>query len=166
MTGVTHPDKTGVLGSALCGTIAHVPSDYRLAPQFAAKLLGVALILLGLVVLLVTMVVVLFAAPALILSVTVVLAVVGIFSVGVLVTRRSWVVRTTKDGYVVKWVRGAGVKQARWLDVESLATDTIAGSPCVVIRLRDGRTTTIPVEVVAVDREQFVSDLQDRLDAR
>lgn len=166
MTRVTRSDKTGVPGSALCGTIVHVPFDYRLAPQFAAKLLGVALVLLGLLVLLVTMVVVLFAAPPMILGVAVVAAVVTIFSLGLLVTRRSWVVRTTKDGYVVKWVRGAGVKQARWLDVESLATDTIAGSPCVVVRLRDGRTTTIPVEVMAVDREQFVSDLQDRLDAR
>lgn len=142
------------------------PSVYRLAPQFAARLLGLTLVLLGLVVLLATMVVVLFQAPVTVLSAAVVLAVVGIFALGWLLRSRSWVVRTTKDGYVVKWVRGAGTKQARWLDVESLATDTIAGSPCVVVKLRDGRSTTIPVEVIAVDREQFVSDLQDRLAAR
>ena len=33
-----------------------------------------------------------------------------------------------------------------------------AASPCVVLRLRDGRTTTIPVGVLAVDRERFVRD--------
>lgn len=141
-------------------------SEYRLAPAFAARLLGLTLILLGLMVFFATMVVVLFSAPVMILNVTVVLAVAGIFGFGWLLRQKSWVVRATKDGYVVKWVRGAGTKQARWVDVESLATDTIAGSPCVVIKLRDGRSTIIPVEVIAVDREQFVRDLQDRLAAR
>ncbi|MDN5894639.1 MAG: hypothetical protein L0H93_11505 [Nocardioides sp.] len=143
-----------------------MPSDYRLAPQFAARLLGLTLIVLGLLVFVATMIVVLFSAPVMILNVTVVVAVIGIFALGWVFKQKSWVVRTTPEGYVVKWVRGAGTKQARWLDVESLATDTVAGSPCVVIRLRDGRTTTIPVEVIAADRERFVSELQDRLEAR
>ena len=34
---------------------------------------------------------------------------------------------------------------------------------CVELRLRDGRTTTIPVGVLAVDREEFVRELQARL---
>ncbi len=33
----------------------------------------------------------------------------------------------------------------------------------VVLRLRDGRTTTIPVEMLAVDRESFVRDVQQHL---
>jgi hypothetical protein len=33
----------------------------------------------------------------------------------------------------------------------------------VVLRLRDGRTTTIPVQMLAVDREAFVRDVQDHL---
>jgi hypothetical protein len=35
--------------------------------------------------------------------------------------------------------------------------------PCVVLRLRDGGTTTVPVGVLAVDREQFVRELQEHL---
>jgi hypothetical protein len=33
----------------------------------------------------------------------------------------------------------------------------------VVLHLRDGRTTTIPVEALAADREEFVRDLQEHL---
>jgi hypothetical protein len=63
----------------------------------------------------------------------------------------------------VRLVRGAGVAQAAWTDVEDAATTTRHDVPCVVLRLRDGRTTTIPVGVLAVDKEEFVRDLQVRL---
>jgi len=33
----------------------------------------------------------------------------------------------------------------------------------VVLRLRDGRTTTIPVEALAADREAFARDVRLRL---
>jgi hypothetical protein len=33
----------------------------------------------------------------------------------------------------------------------------------VVLHLRDGRTTTIPVAALAADREEFVRDLQAHL---
>ena len=35
----------------------------------------------------------------------------------------------------------------------------MADAPVVVLRLRDGRTSTIPVEMLAVDRETFVREL-------
>jgi hypothetical protein len=43
-------------------------------------------------------------------------------------------------------------------------TTTVAGARCVVLRLRDGRSTTIPVDVLAGDREEFVRTLQRLLD--
>lgn len=141
-----------------------MPSDYRLAPQVAARLLGVSLIGFALLVFLATGAVVLFAAPGTVLTVAVVVAVAGVCATGVLLTRAAYVVRLTAEGYRIRFVRGAGTRQARWGDVEDAVTDTIAGSPCVVLRLRDGRTSTIPVEVLAVDREQFVRDVQAHLD--
>ena len=60
-------------------------------------------------------------------------------------------------------MRGAGVNEARWTAVEDAVTATRHDVPCVVLRLRDGRTTTIPVGVLAVDKEQFVRELQERL---
>ena len=59
-------------------------------------------------------------------------------------------------GYRVRLVRGAGVNEARWKEVEDAVTATPRGVPCVILRLTDGRTTTIPVEALAADREEFV----------
>jgi hypothetical protein len=129
-------------------------------------LLGLSLVFWGLLVFAATAVVVLFAAPAWVLTVAVVACVVGVFSTGFLLTRRSYVVRLTEDGYRVRFVRGVGVDRGRWTDVEDAVTDTIAGAPCVVLKRRDGSRTTIPVEMLAVDREQFVRDLQQHLAAR
>ena len=46
-------------------------------------------------------------------------------------------------------------------DREALYPQYFSGG--VEIRLRDGRTTTIPVQVLAADREEFVRDLQQHL---
>lgn len=81
----------------------------------------------------------------------------------IVLARRGWVVRFTDDGYRVQWVRGVGVATARWKDVEDAVTTTSADSPVVVLRLRSGGTTTIPVEMLAGDREEFVRDLLGHL---
>ena len=143
-----------------------VTSDYRLSPLLAARLLGVALVVFGLLVFLATAVVVLFSAPVLILTVTVVGCVVGVFTAGWFLTRRTYVVRLDAEGYHVRFVRGVGVDRARWADVEDAVTTTVAGAPCVVLRLRDGRSTTIPVDVLAGDRDEFVQQVLAYLDRR
>ena len=45
-----------------------------------------------------------------------------------------------------------------------LALARIGGEPCVVLRLRAGGTTTIPVRVLGADPEEFVRELRRRLD--
>lgn len=90
----------------------------------------------------------------------VVLLAIGAVAFGVL---PAYVVRLADDSYSVRRIRGAGVTQARWTEVEDAVTADVAGSPCVVLRLRDGRTTTIPTDVLAGDREAFVRDLQEHL---
>ena len=52
----------------------------------------------------------------------------------------------------------------RWKDVEDVTAPTVEGQRCVVLRLRDGRTTTIPVDVLAGAADAFVQDLQQHLD--
>ena len=71
--------------------------------------------------------------------------------------RRAYVVRLDRLGYEVRLVRGAGVKRARWADVAEASTADVRGVPCVVLSLRDGRTTTVPVGVLAGDRDEFVT---------
>jgi hypothetical protein len=92
------------------------------------------------------------------------LAVVTIFLLGFVVVRRWFVVRVDETGYRVRFVRGAGVRSGRWSDVEDVQTQTLAGARCVVLRLRDGRRTTVPVDLIEGDRDEFVRELQRRLD--
>jgi hypothetical protein len=140
-----------------------VQTDYRLAPQFAARLFGLALMLGGLLLVLVTVLVATLRVSPDLIVVMALGIIVLVFVSGAMVSRGAYVVRLSADGYRVRFVRGAGVKQARWADVADAVTTEVAGSPCVVLRLKDGRTTTIPVEVMAGDREEFVRELRAHL---
>jgi hypothetical protein len=138
--------------------------DYGVAPQVRARVLGVFLVLLGVLVCATTVVVALFELPLEVMSVLVVLVVVAVFGAGYLLTRRTYVVRADAEGYRVRLVRGAGVKASHWQDVEDVVATHVAGARCVQLRLRNGGTTTIPVDVLAIDGDDFVHDLQNRLD--
>jgi hypothetical protein len=137
--------------------------DYGLAPQLRARLMGSFLAVIGIALLVVTILVVVLELPGDVISVLVILTVVGVFALGFLLVRRWYVVRLDDIGYRVRFVRGAGVTNARWAQVEDLATSEVAGAQCVVIRLRDGRSTTIPVSLIEGDKEEFVDELKRRL---
>ena len=140
-----------------------VPTEYRVNPAVAARLLGALLVCEALLLLGATALVAALDLHTAVLLVPVVVGLALVVTAAVLHQRRGWVVRLTDEGYRVQWVRGAGVAAARWKDVEDAVTATVAGAPVVVLRLRDGRTTTIPVQVLAIDREAFVRDLQRHL---
>ena len=140
------------------------PREYGLAPALRARLMGSSLGAIGLLLLVMTVVVSVADLPADILSGLVILAVVGVFVLGFLLVRRWYVVRVDDIGYSVRFVRGVGQAQARWTEVEDLATAVVGGTECVVLRLRNGRTSTIPVNLIEGDREEFVDELQRRLD--
>ena len=146
------------------GVIESVASDYRLSRPLAARMLGVLLVGLGVVVLLLTLAVWLVDLPTAVLSAGVLLGAVAVLAAAVLLTRRTTVVRLDETGYRVRLVRGAGATEARWTDVEDVVTATVSGERCVVLRLRDGRTTTIPVRMLEGDADDFVRDLREHLD--
>src|SRR5262245_31666572 len=116
--------------------------------------MGVSLVLVGALVCVGTILIALLRLPLEAPLVVVVGALVAVFVSGFLLTRRAYVVRLGEEGYQVRFVRGAGVKRGRWKDVEDAVTAEIAGSRCLVLRLRNGRSTIIPVELLAVDREE------------
>lgn len=126
--------------------------------------MGLSLLGMGLLLVVVSLVVALLRLPPDIIVAVAALVVVAIFSLGFVLVRRSFVVRVDETGYEVRFVRGAGVKAARWTDVEDVQTQTLAGARCVVLRLRDGRRSTVPVDLIEGDREEFVRELQRRLD--
>jgi hypothetical protein len=136
---------------------------FGLAPALRARLMGLALAGLGVLLVVVTVVVTLSGLPLDVLSAMVVLAVVGVFALGFLLVRRWNVLELDRYGYRVRFVRGAGVKAARWTDVHDMVTSTVGGARCVVMRLRDGRTTTVPVDLVEGDSEELVRELGRRL---
>jgi len=139
------------------------PSDYRLSAPFAVRMLGAVLALAGLLVLTTVTLVALLSWPVAVLSAVLLVTLAGVLSVGFVLSRRATVVRLDDTGYTVRLVRGAGVKTGRWKDVEDVVATTVEGARCVVLRLRDGRTTTIPVGILAVPAEDFVRDLQQHL---
>ena len=128
----------------------------------AARLLGPVLVVLAVVVLLVTLLASLLRWPPAVFLVVAGLGVLVVVVAGVAVTRVP-VVSLDERGYRVRLVRGAGVKEAMWDDVEDAVTARLHDADCVVLRLRDGRTTAIPLDAVAGGRDAFVTDLRGHL---
>jgi hypothetical protein len=149
------------------GLDRRVRSTYPFAAAFLARLTGLGLVVVGLLALVVVAVAALLPVPAAVLPVglAVVVAAWAAVLVAVLVLRRADVVRLDEVGYRVRLVRGAGVREARWKDVEDVTAPTVLDQRCVLLRLRDGRTTTIPVEVLRGSPDGFVRELQRHLDA-
>jgi hypothetical protein len=137
-------------------------SGYRLASPLAARLVGSLLVGVAALVLVLTVVAAVLRWPPMVIvgvgAGTVVLVVAAALAV-----RRIEVVRLDEDGYRVRLVRGAGVTSARWADVTDAVTASPGGIDCLVIRLQDGGTTTIPVSALDADREAFAADVRDHL---
>jgi len=129
----------------------------------AARLLGMVLVSVAVLILASTLALAVFDLHTVFLLVPVGITVVALAGTAWLWQTKGWVVRLTAEGYRIQWVRGVGTASGRWKDVEDAVTTSVAGSAVVVLRLRDGRTTTIPVEMLATDREAFVRDVQDHL---
>lgn len=137
-------------------------SGYRLAPALAARVVGLALVGSAVVLLVATLLTVVFAGPVWVVPLAAVsaLALTGVLAV---LTRRLPVLGTDAAGYRIHWVRGAGASSATWRDVTEAVAASPGGVDCVVLRLRDGRTTTLPVDALAVDRGTFVAEIREHL---
>ena len=140
------------------------PVELALAPALRARLLGTGLVAIGVVVALGVLVTWLTGLPAAFVSGLVVLAAVGVVALGLLAGVRRWVVRLDDTGYRFRALRTAQAKAARWTDVLDLQTAIVSGTRCVVLRLRDGRTTTLPVDAIEGDPTALVELLTEHLD--
>lgn len=138
------------------------PSVYRLSSAFSARLVGLLVVGLAAVVLVATLVVAAADLHTAVLLPVALLGLAAVFGVGALV-RRTPVLHLDATGYRIRLVRGAGVTEARWVDVKDAVADSPHGVDSVVLRLRDGRTSTIPVAALEVDRAVVVQDLRRRL---
>jgi hypothetical protein len=139
------------------------PVDFGLAPALRARLLGTGLVAIGVVVALGVLIGWLTDLPEAIVSGLVVLAAVGVVALGLLVGVRHWVLRLDQTGYRVRVLR-VEARSARWTDVLDLQSGTVSGVPCVVLRLRDGRTTALPVGAIEGDAATLTDSLTAHLD--
>ncbi len=140
-----------------------MPTVYRLAPSLVVRLTGAALLAAALAVLVATLVTATAGLGAGVILVVAVLGLAAVAGVARWATRSAYVVRLDPLGYQVRLVRGAGVTRARWVDVAEASTAELRGTPCVVLALRDGRTTTIPTAALAADRDEFVTEVRKLL---
>jgi len=140
-----------------------VSSSYRFSGPFVVRLMGLGLAVVGLLVLLLAGLVVLFSLPAAVLGTGLLVVLAAVVALGVVAVRGAVVVRLDETGYRIRYVRGAGVPQGEWKQVEDVAVTTVAGVRCVVLRLRDGRTSTVPAGVLAGRPDDFVDDLRAHL---
>ncbi len=137
-------------------------SEYGVSPALTARLLGVALGVVGLVVLVATAIVIATSAAALIVALTAMAGVLLMSIAAWWLTRRAVVIRLDDQGYRIRYVRGAGEVSSRWADVVDAALTPVAQTSCLVIRLRNGRTTTLPLEVIRHPRKLW-ADCEERL---
>lgn len=139
------------------------PTEYRFARAILVRSIGALLAVVGIGIFVVAVLVAFVGLPTVVLTVVVVLGLIGILAAAAVLSRFGTIVRFDDEGYQVRLLRGAGVRAARWSEVEDSVTTTTRGQDCVVLRLRDGRTTTVPVAVLEATPQQFVDDLRSRL---
>lgn len=137
-------------------------SDYRLAPAISARLIGAAVVLLAVVTLFTTLLVWALGWPISVLWIVTGLGVAGVVVAGWYLTHTS-VVRLSDVGYRVRFLRGSGLTQGRWVDVEDAVSATVGGAVCLVLRMRDGRSTAIPVAALATHRDEFAQAVREHL---
>jgi hypothetical protein len=142
---------------------ASAPVDYRMAPLVVARFVGAYLILFAVLILVGTLVVAAVGLGPDLLVALLAAGLLGLFGLVWWLRTRVSVVRLTANGYRVRLVRGAGVKEARWNEVEDAVATQPLNVPCVVLRLKDGRSTTIPTELLAADKDDFARDVRDHL---
>lgn len=138
-------------------------SDYRVSQALTVRFMGAFIVFVGLLVFASTLLVALLELPMDVLSVIVILSAAAVVGMGFAASRLAVLVHLDEVGYQVRYLRGAGVKQARWSEVEDVVSGFASGQPVVVIRLRDGRTTTVPVNLLSGTPDAFALDLRDHL---
>jgi hypothetical protein len=138
---------------------------YALTPALRARLMATALVVIALGLLAASVAVSLLNVNDVVILVLVVMVPVVIACVASLLSKRFYVLRVDAIGYRTRFVGSVGARRARWVDVLDLGVVTIENARCAQFRLRDGRITTIPVDLLQTDPDELVREFQRRLTA-
>jgi hypothetical protein len=137
--------------------------ELALAPNIRLRLLGTGLAAIGICVAVGFLVVWVTGASAAVAAGLVVLGAVGVLVLGLLLGVRHWVLRLDQNGYRVRVLR-TEASAARWADVLDLQAVNEGRVRCLVLRLRDGRTTALPVDAIEGGPTVLSEELTSRLD--
>jgi hypothetical protein len=138
-------------------------TGYGLAPALGLRLVGRSLVSLAVVVVVVTLFGLLLGGGWVLAG--------GVTAAGLLVIagwawwllRRAEAVRLTALGYDVRLLGGVGTTRASWSEVSEVVAASPGGTPCLVIRLTDGRGTRLPMTALAGDADAFARDVRERV---
>lgn len=167
---LSDPTGTGLIGQVSTpdpgpASVADAgPVDFAFAPSLRLRLLGSGLVAIGTVVLLGALATWLVGLSSLVMSGLVLLALVGVVALCLLLGVRHWVLRLDEHGYRVRGLRSAQARSARWTDVLDVQATTVAGHRCVVLRLRDGRMTTLPGDAIEGGPVRIAETISAHLD--
>lgn len=160
MGGVTSPPPAS-------GPTPHdplTPVERPLAPSLRLRLLGTGVVGVAALVLVSALLTWAFSWPGAVMTVVVVIATIAMLALLAALGPRHWVLRMDPDGFRVRLLRSAQARTARWSDVLDVSTGTVDGVRCTVLRLRDGRRTTLPVDVLAGDPDELIGSVTAFLD--
>lgn len=138
-------------------------TTYRLAPALGVRLVGRSLVTLAVVVLLATLVGVLTGVGWGLAGVVTGVGAALVAGWAWYLLRRAWAVRLTTHEYAVRLLAGVGTSTATWSQVDEVVAVTLGGSPCLVLRLRDGGMTRLPMTAIAGDADAFAHDVRRRV---
>jgi hypothetical protein len=138
-------------------------TTYRLAPALGARLVGRSLVSLAVVVVVATVVGVAIGAGWLLAGWVTLVGLALVAGWAWYLVRRAWAVRLTPEGYAVRLLGGIGVAAASWSQVDEVLAASPGGRPCLVLRLDDGRMTTLPMAALAGDADAVAHDVRRRV---
>jgi hypothetical protein len=159
----SHRGQRFQLNDAVIEPVRTPATTYRLAPALGVRLVGRTLVTLAVLVALTT---VLGTLTGLGWRLAGWVTACGIVFVGLwawYLLRRAWAVRLTGEGYAVRLLAGVGVAAAPWSAVDEVVAASPGGRPCLEVRLRDGRTTRLPMAALGGDPDAFARDVRRRV---
>lgn len=138
-------------------------TTYRLAPALGARLVGRSLVALAVLVVVATLVGAVIGAGWVLAGVVALIGVVLVGGRTWYLLRRAWAVRLSPQGYDVRLLAGVGVASATWTQVGEVVAASPGGRPCLVLRLRDGRMTRLPMTALAGSPDDLAHDVRRRV---
>jgi hypothetical protein len=138
-------------------------TGYRLAPALGLRLVGRSLVSLAVLVVAASLFGLLFGISWLFAGGVTVVGLVVVAAWAWYLLQRAEAVRLTEQGYDVRLLGGVGTTSAAWGQVTEVVATSPGGTPCLVIRLADGRGTRLPMTALAGDADAFARDVRERV---